>query len=166
MTGTEEDFDALYLRACPPLVGLLTAIGGSHADAEEIAQDAFVKLLLGWRRLRSYDDPAAWVRRVAVRMLVSRRRRDTVAGRGLARLARRTTTEAAAPSADPVDLDRALATLSVDHRAVLVLHHALGLPVADVADLLGVAPGTVRSRLARARTAVAPLLAEGITDHA
>ena len=149
---------ALYARTCPQLIGLLVTLGGSRADAEEVAHDAFVKLLGRWSTVREYDDPAAWVRTVAVRMLVSRRRRAEVARRGLRLLASGRSAGVPAASPDAVDVDRALAALPVHHRAVLVLHHAADLPVDQVADVLGVPVGTVKSRLARARAAITPLL--------
>ena len=87
--GVETDeVAALYARACPALVGLLTAIGGNPADAEEVAQDAFVRLLEHWGKVGDYANPEAWLRTVAVRLLVSRHRRRQVAARGLALLGR------------------------------------------------------------------------------
>lgn len=158
----------LYRRTCPQLVGLLTSIGGSRPDAEEIAQDAFVSLLRNWDRVGGYADPAGWVRGAAVRALISRRRRDAVARRGVLRLAAREGHAIPHPGVGSVDLERALASLSVEHRAVLLLHHVMDLPVERVAAELGTPVGTVKSRLARARAAVAPLLAEteGMRDHA
>ena len=152
---------ALYARACPSLVGLLTAIGGDKADAEEVAHDAFVRLLEHWGNVRDYADPEAWLRTVAVRLLVSRHRRRQVAARGLAAIGRRAAT--AAPAAGPgydVELAEALAGLPVDQRAVLVLHHLHDLTVTEVAELLHIPTGTVKSRLSRARAALAPLLTE------
>ena len=160
--GVETDeVAALYARACPALVGLLTAIGGNRADAEEVAQDAFVRLLEHWGKVRDYADPEAWLRTVAVRVLVSRHRRRQVAARGLAVLGRRAAPalHAAGPGHD-MELEEALAGLPVDRRAVLVLHHLYDLPVAEVAELLHVPTGTVKSRLSRARAALAPLLAD------
>jgi RNA polymerase sigma-70 factor, ECF subfamily len=156
-----DEVAALYARASPALVGLLTAIGGTRADAEEVAQDAFVRLLEHWSKVRDYTDPEAWLRTVAVRMLVSRHRRRQVAARGLAVLGRRAATVPPAidPGADVV-LAEALANLPVDQRAVLVLHHLHDLSVAQVAELLHVPTGTVKSRLSRARAAIAPLLAD------
>jgi RNA polymerase sigma-70 factor (ECF subfamily) len=152
-TGVETDeVAALYAWACPALVGLLTAIGGSRADAEEVAQDAFVRLLEHWGKVRDYADPEAWLRTVAVRMLVSRHRRRQVAARGLALLGRRAATAAPATAlGDDVELAEALASLPVDQRVVLVLHHLHDLSVAEVAELLHVPTGTVKSRLSRAR---------------
>jgi RNA polymerase sigma-70 factor (ECF subfamily) len=76
---------ALYRRTWPGLIGVLTSIGGSRAEAEAVAEDAYVKLLGRWDVIRRYDDPELWVRGLAVRTMVSRsRRRET-----LAKLARR-----------------------------------------------------------------------------
>lgn len=156
-----DEVAALYARACPRLVGLLTAMCGSQGDAEEVAQDAFVRLLEHWGKVRDYGDPEAWLRTVAVRALVSRQRRRRVAVRGLAVLGRRAVT--ALPATEPahdVELAEALAGLPIDQRAVLVLHHLHDLSVAEVAELLHIPTGTVKSRLSRARAALAPLLTD------
>lgn len=168
MNDTEGAVAELYRRTCPQLVGLLTSIGGNRSDAEEIAQDAFVALLRNWEKVSGYEDPAGWVRGAAVRALISRRRRDAVARRGVLRLAARDGHLVAHPGAGSVDLDRALSRLSMEHRAVLFLHHVMDLPVDEVAAELGTPVGTVKSRLARARAAVAPLLheTEGTRHHA
>lgn len=147
----------LYAAACPRLVGLLTVIGGSHADAEEVAQESFVRLLEQWPKVRTYEDPEGWVRTVAIRMLVSRQRRRITAATGLRRLGSRF--QAVELPVEPdTDLAAALATLPVAHRAVLVLHHVDDLAVDEVAALLRIPVGTVKSRLSRARAALAPLL--------
>lgn len=165
VTQTDGEVAALYARACPRLIGLLTCIGGSRGDAEEIAQDAFVKLLTRWERVSAFDDPEAWVRAVAVRMLISRLRRARVARLGLSRLGG--TASQPAPGPDRVDVAAALRTLPPKQRAVVVLHHALDLPVERVAEELNVPVGTVKSRLARARAALAPMLRdEEVVDHA
>jgi RNA polymerase sigma-70 factor (ECF subfamily) len=152
----DADVVALYTRAYPRLVGVLTLVGGSRPDAEEIAQEAFARLLVHWGRVSAYEDPEGWVRTVAVRMLVSRRRRQRVASLGLARLARQ---PAPAGGGDPpeerLDVLAALGRLTAPQRAVVVLHHLLDLPVERVAADLGVPVGTVKSRLARARAALA-----------
>jgi RNA polymerase sigma-70 factor (ECF subfamily) len=173
-TEPDAELAALYARACPRLVGLLICIGATPADAEEVAQDAFVKLITRWDAIRGYDDPQAWVRAVAVRMLISRLRRARVARQGLRRLAGLgRAVDHPPPAPDAVDLAAALRTLPPAHRAVLVLHHALDLPVERIAADLGVPAGTVKSRLARARSALAPLLGdadnsrdEEVADHA
>lgn len=160
--GVETDeVAALYARACPPLIGLLTAIGGNRADAEEVAQDAFVRLLEHWHKVREYADPEAWLRTVAVRLMISRLRRRAVARRGLALLGRRAESAQRAPGPEgDLELAEALAGLPVSQRAALLLHHVHDLPVDQVAELLHVPTGTVKSRLSRGRAALAPLLAD------
>ncbi|WP_082563558.1 MULTISPECIES: RNA polymerase sigma factor [unclassified Nocardioides] len=155
-----EELAELYAHACAPLIGLLTVVGGDRADAEEVAQESFVRLLQHWPKVRTYDDPEAWVRSVAVRLLISRKRRLKVARLGLQRLGRRASMAAPTDPAAGVELSAALAGLPVEQRAVLVLHHVCDLPVQEVADRLHVPVGTVKSRLSRARTALAPLLAD------
>lgn len=151
----------VYARACGPLIGLLTVMGGSATDAEEVAQDAFVKLLEHWPKVRDYDDVDAWLRTVAVRMLISRHRRRQVATLGVRRIASRTATSTPAPDAGTgIDVTQALATLPVGYRAVVLLHHVHDLPVDEVAALLRLPTGTVKSRLSRARAALAPLLTD------
>lgn len=146
-TGVAELYAASYAR----LVGVLTVVTGSRADAEEVVQEAFARLLTRWGRVRDYDDPEAWVRKVAFRLSMSRWRRATTAARTLARLG-------PAPHAEPpgdarLDAERLLDGLPRAFREVLVLHHALGLPLERIADELGIPVGTVKSRLSRARAA-------------
>jgi RNA polymerase sigma-70 factor, ECF subfamily len=154
----DDEVAELYAVACPRLVGLLTVIGGSHADAEEVAQESFVRLLEHWPKVRTYEDPEGWVRTVAIRMLVSRQRRRITAAAGLRRLASRSRVAVSPPVEPDADLVAALATLPVAHRAVVVLHHVYDLPVGEVAARLRIPVGTVKSRLSRARAALAPFL--------
>lgn len=159
MDNDIERVAELYAAVCPGLIGYLTVLGGNRADAEEVAQEAFVRLLESWPKVAEYDDPRAWLRQVATRMLISRARRRKVARLALPRLGGATTTEA--PTGDRLDLAAALATLPIGSRAVVLLHHVHDLPVEEIADLLRIPPGTVKSRLARARAALAPLVSEG-----
>jgi RNA polymerase sigma-70 factor (ECF subfamily) len=157
--GPEEQLAELYAAACPRLVGYLTVLTGNRADAEEVAQETFVQALRHWRRIRAYDDPTAWLYRVATRLAISRGRRSQVARRGLARLqAGAQEHDTPAIGTDGLDLDRAMASLTPEHRAVLLLHHLEDLSVAEVARAVDLAEGTVKSRLARARAALMPLL--------
>jgi RNA polymerase sigma factor (sigma-70 family) len=158
---------ALYRRTWPRLIGLLVSIGGSRADAEEIAQDAYVKLLDRWDKISRYDDPDAWVRAVAVRALVSRLRRQQVATRALAKLTGRAS-EVPGPDGDAVDVAAALARITPSQRAVAVLYYVTDLSIEQIADELQLPRGTVKSRLARARHALAPLLEiqEEVPGHA
>lgn len=158
-----DEVAQIYARAAGPLIGLLTVMGGSSNDAEEVAQDAFVRLLEHWHKVRAYDDVEAWLRTVAVRLLISRRRRSSVARVGLRRLAARTPGHVDAHDGQDIDVIAALAALPVSHRAVLLLHHVHDLPVDEVAALLRVPVGTVKSRLARGRAVLASRLSERST---
>lgn len=154
------DPEAFYAASYDRLVRVLTLVAGSRADAEDAVQDAFVRLIPRWTTIARYDDPEAWVRLVAFRLLTSRLRR---AGRQLTLLARqRRDTAASPPSSDHLDVARALAALPLEQRHVVVLHHLLDLPVERVAAELRVPVGTVKSRLARARAALAPRLREEV----
>jgi len=146
-----DDLAEFYVSAYPRVLRVVSAMADGVEDAEGCVQDAFVQLLPRWRRVQWYDDPEAWVRQVAVRRLISSHRRRQVAARALPRLAQ--TDVAPEPDGDRVDIDGVLARLTPDARAVLVLHHGLGMPLPEVADVLGVPVGTVKSRLHRARAA-------------
>ena len=162
VSSMDQDTDAvaqLYAAACPGLIGYLTVLGGNRADAEEIAQEAFVRLLENWPKVAEYDDPHAWLRQVATRMLISRARRRKVARLALPRLGGATATEA--PTGDRLDVAAALASLPMGSRAVVLLHHVLDLPVEQIAEQLQIPVGTVKSRLSRARATLAPLVSEG-----
>ena len=148
-----DDFAELYLGSYARLVGVLARVCDGREDAEEVVQEAFVRLVQRWPQVRRYDDPEAWVRSVAFRLATSRWRRRRVAAAALLRLG--PAPHAPAPGDDRLAVDAVLAPLSPAHRAVLVLHHALGLTVEEIAHELGVAPGTVKSRLSRARAAAA-----------
>ena len=159
-TGRPELYAGCYRR----LVGALTLVAGSRAEAEEVVQESFVRLVPRWGTVSGYDDPEAWVRTVALRLLSNRWRHSRVARLGLARMVR----DEALPAVggEAVDVERGLASLPLAQRQVVVLHYLLDVSVAEVAAELGVPVGTVKSRLARARTALAPLLREERFDHA
>jgi RNA polymerase sigma-70 factor (ECF subfamily) len=155
---------AFYAGSYARLVSTVALASGSRADAEEVVQEAFLRLLPRWSKVSGYDDPEAWVRTVAFRLLSNRARG---ARRALAALGRRPADEPDdGPGPEGLDLRRALRSLPMPQRQVVVLHYLLDLPVEEIATQLGVPTGTVKSRLSRARTALAPLLAEDVTDHA
>lgn len=153
--------EQLYVATYARLVGILALAARDRAEAHDVVQEAFARLLPRWSTVGRYDDPEAWVRRVAFRLLSNRWRKAR-------RLVLGGTASGAVPppDSDGVDVSRALAELSLEQRQVVVLHHLLDLSVAETAAELGVPEGTVKSRLHRARAALAPLLAEEVSDHA
>lgn len=163
--GTAQaSLDEFYERTYPRLVATLTLLAGSRAEAEEIAQEAFVRLIPRWKTVRAYEDPEGWLRTTARRLATSRWRRAVVAAKALPLLASRSEQRASSQNGAPagrtpgdveLDLDMArwLSRLSPAHREVLVLHHALDMSVEQIAGELGISTGTVKSRLHRARAA-------------
>jgi RNA polymerase sigma-70 factor (ECF subfamily) len=152
----------LYAGSYARLVGLIGAITGSRHEAEEAVQDAFVRLMGQWPKVSRYDDPEAWLRKVALGTVSNRRRKARNGLRAALRLG--PVPDVAGPTGDAVDLDRALAALPRAQRTVIVLQH-LGFGVEQIAAELGVPAGTVKSRLSRARAVLIPLLCEDVNDH-
>jgi len=147
-------------------MGLLISVGGTRADAEEVAQGAYEKLIRSWPKVSGYDDPQAWVRTIAVRDLISRHRRGVVARNKRAAVAALEWTHGGTEeAAERLDLRDAMAALSVDHRAVLLLRYVEDLGVADVARALGISEGTVKSRLSRARAQLAEHLNDPVKEQ-
>ena len=137
----------LYHRERAAMVRLAHLLTGSAPAAEDVVQDAFVRLHPVLDRV---DDPGAYLRRTVVNLCHSQHRRSGVERRWLARQ----------PPADVVltpEMDetwRALARLSPAQRQVLVLRFYLDLRVEDIADLLGLRAGTVKSTLHRGLAAL------------
>lgn len=161
--AADDGMEALYAAAYSRLVAVVTAVGRDRVEAEEAVQEAFVRLIGQWPRVSRYDDPEAWLRKVALGFL-SKRQRSL--HRGLRALSRHGAAgPAPGPDGNRVDLDRALGVLPRIHREVIVLQH-LGLDVAEIARTLNIPVGTVKSRLSRARNTLGPLLTEDVKDHA
>jgi RNA polymerase sigma-70 factor (ECF subfamily) len=151
--GDLDGFEAFYVAAYRRVVGQVFALLGDLQEAEDVTQDAFAKASFHWRRIAAYDQPEAWVRRVAFNQAYNSTRR---ARRWLQALARHgPPAHVPAVSPDRVDLHRALGRLAPRHREVLVLRYVAELSVDEVASQLRLPVGTVKSRLNRARRALA-----------
>ncbi|MFC6883824.1 MULTISPECIES: RNA polymerase sigma factor [Actinomadura] len=156
-------FADFYRGAYPGLVAELYAYTGSLAEAQEVAQEAFTRAWSRWGRLRSYDQPRAWVARVGYRLAVSRWRR---ARRSLTVLrGQGPPPDVPPPSEASVALVAALSRIPEPQRRALVLHHMGGYLVAEIAAMEDVAEGTVKARLSRGRRRLAVLLDDGEPDR-
>jgi RNA polymerase sigma-70 factor, ECF subfamily len=153
-----EGFAAFYASSYRRLLGQLFAVTGDLAEAENVLQEAYARAFARWSRVGAYDLPEAWVRRVAINLAAMADRSLRRRGRALLRLGPPPLVPELSP--ELLDLRDALAALPVAQRQVIVLHHLAGLPVEEVARELGLATGTVKSRLARGRAALA-----GMLDH-
>ncbi len=154
-TAAFEDF---YRAEFPSVVGLAYALSGSRSGAEDLAQEAFLAAFRNWPRIREYDKPAAWVRRVVANRSVSAFRRRMVEVKGLARMA--LGREPALPELGAEDAEFWLAVRALPRRQaqVVALHYLEDLPVAEIARILEIAEGTVKSHLHSARTTLAARL--------
>ena len=150
-------FDEFYTAHFRGLTVQLYAYTNDLAQAQDLVQEAFCRALARWQRIGTYDDPVAWVRRVAWNLAKSRWRRARTA---MAFARRHREEHVAGPTPDRVALAAALATLPTAQRRALVLHYLADLPIAEIARQEGVAEGTVKSWLHRGRAALAAQLAD------
>jgi RNA polymerase sigma-70 factor (ECF subfamily) len=156
-SALDGDFDGFYQANFRRLTVQLCAYTGDLPLAQDLVQEAFCRAFAKWKSVSRYDDPAAWVRRVAWNLATSRWRRMRVAHSFLRGQREQ---HIAGPGPDRVHLVAALARLPEKHRRVVVLHHLTDLSVAEIAQQEGVAEGTVKSWLHRGRTALAAALTE------
>lgn len=153
-----RSFEEFYTGAVGRLLGQLFAVTGDLHEAEEIVQEAFTRAAARWTRLRDYDVPEAWVRRVAMNLAADRARGRRRQIRAMVKL--RPAPEVLPVSVEALALAEAMVTLPMRQRQVLVLHYLVDLPVDDVARTLGMPDGTVKSLLSRGRQALAAKLGE------
>lgn len=129
---------------------------GDPSDAEDLLQASFVRSLKHADRIETMNAPAAYLRRVLVNEHTSRGRRKSRRVRTVAESADRPeSASTAGPAIEHRDEAwRWLATLPPRQRAVLVLRFYEDLPDADIADVLGIGEGTVRSNASRGLAAL------------
>lgn len=158
MTASDSaDFDAFYVATVRRVVLYLYAACGDRGDAQDIAQDAYARAWQHWPKVARYDNPEAWVRSVAWRLMANRwrgLRRRLAAQARIGPPAEATDS----PSPDRVAVIRALQQLPRPQRQVIALYYLLDQSVDDIAAGTGVPAGTVKARLSRARTTLAGLL--------
>lgn len=157
MSGTDTA-RVIYQASHQRLVVQLYGITGDLQEAQDVVQEAFVRGLSRDGRLAAMDNPEAWLRTVAVNIARSRWRRRQVMEGFLLRRAVDQPVPVPGMSEDHVALVTALRELPIAQREAVVLHYLADQPVDEIATALGVAPGTVKSRLHRARIRLAELL--------
>jgi RNA polymerase sigma-70 factor (sigma-E family) len=156
-------FAELYDRCYERLVLTAYAMTNDLGAAEEITQEAFAVAYGRQGRMSGLDSPEAWLRTVVTNLARRRHRRRVLLDRIL-RGQREEPPPPAEPPGQHLDLHEAIRALGTEHRAVVVLHYLADLPVDEVAALLKVPAGTVKSRLSRARAALADRLTTEV-DH-
>ncbi|WP_213452968.1 RNA polymerase sigma factor [Rhizomonospora bruguierae] len=151
-----ELYSACYRR----LVTQVYAFTTDLTEAQDAVQEAFARAVARPGALADVANPEAWLRTVALNVVRRRWRRrrllDTILlrDRPVARVVE------PPPGPERADVRDALAAIPGPFREVVVLHYFADLPVDEIAALLGVPPGTVKSRLSRARTALAAHLGD------
>ncbi|HKZ76538.1 MAG TPA: SigE family RNA polymerase sigma factor, partial [Actinomycetota bacterium] len=150
----EEFFQAEHVR----LARALYLLTGSATEADELTQEAMVRVYERWDRVRQMDSPQGYLFRTAMNLHRSRLR-------GLASRARHILQPI--PSPDPAEvvqsrdiLARALASLPTGQREAVVLVEWLGMDQDEAAAALRIKPGSVRARLSRARADLRRMLEE------
>lgn len=149
-----ESFDAFFEREHDDLFGALYLVTRNRHEAEELMQEAFLKLWERWDRVGALEDPTGYLYRTAMNAFRMRYRRAAVAARRVLQLV--------VPQAhDPLneveardELDRVLVRLTPRQRAALVLTELLGFSTEEAARILGVKAVTVRVLVSQARKAV------------
>jgi len=161
------DFEDFVAARGPALVRIARGLLKDPHQAEDVVQDVLAKALVKWTTVQRADDPDAYVRRMVVNACTSFFRR--AARREHARdhdsLPERSVRDASGDVAERDRMLELLRRLPAKQRAVLVLRHYEGLPDAEIADLLGTSPVTVRSNAHRGLAALRSMI-EGEAQRA
>ena len=167
--GSRDAFDELVRRHQSAVITLARVLTSGKGDAEDLAQDVFVR---AWRSIGSFRGDSTfrtWLHRVAINVIRTSQSRQ---GRLLRMFTARGRDEGTVPDPasgeEPVDaalarrqvIDRALAALPEELRVAVTLRDLQGLEYKEIAVLLDVPIGTVESRIFRARQKLKPLLQE------
>jgi RNA polymerase sigma-70 factor (ECF subfamily) len=146
-----EDFDAWYAEARASLAPALAAWCSDTGIASDAIDEAFVRAVERWDHVRSLASPHGWVWQTAMNVVRRRARRSRMEERLLRRRAVGHDRLVAGPTGSDIDLHRALLSLGDRQRTAVVLFYIADLPVAEVAEIMGIATGTVDATLHRAR---------------
>lgn len=169
VAATQADqLSTLHREQFRPLVRLAAIVLGDVGLAEQVVQDAFVKLQVRWGGLRGIDNAPAYLRAAVLNGARSQLRRHKVRDRFAAR--RTVERPVPTPEAAAVDIDdhdrmiTALRRLSGRQREALTLRYYLDLPEAEIAAAMGVSAGSVKAHLHRGLANLAAVLAPTTED--
>lgn len=164
--GERDAFEALFRDTHARIYGLFRALGFSGDEAADLTQETYVKAWQSLNGLREPEKFLSWLFRIArnqAKDFLKHRSRhpeqELSEARAIAAPAAESPERAAESGELELEVRRALSSLPEDQRVPLVLHHFHGMPVSEIASVLGVPFGTVLSRMARARAAMARRLA-------
>lgn len=153
--GADDLFESLYRQQAPRIYALACRMAGSREDGEELLQEIFLQ---AYQKLDSFKGGAAvgtWLYRLAVNHCLDfLRSRRAKMGRLTDTLDADSSDELAGPLESPIiriDLERAIARLPPGCREAFVLHDVEGFDHKEVARMLGIAEGTSKSQVFKAR---------------
>jgi RNA polymerase sigma-70 factor, ECF subfamily len=152
-------FEGFVVENQTRLFGSLCLMTGSRHEAEEIAQEAFVRVLERWQQVRALDDPTSYLFVTALNVFRKRFRRARVALRRSIGVA--PNQDAFGAVEDREVVLAGLAKLPLEQRSALVVTALLGYSSEEAGRMLGVRSSTIRARATRARTALRDLIGDG-----
>lgn len=157
------NFERLYRQDLSALIALATTMTGNRDVGADLAHEALARAYRDWRTVGSLDRPGAWIRRVVINLAIDAHRRRAREAIALARL----DPHPIVASSEAVDVAfwAAVRALPERQRAAVTLYYVEDLAIAEIAEILGVAPGTVKTSLFMARRSLAASLgAEEVLD--
>lgn len=160
-TGSAS-FEQLYRQELAPMIAVATSMTGSRELGADLAHEALTRAYRDWRTVGNLERPGAWVRRVLINLAIDAHRRRTREAQALSRL---DPPQLAVAAHDVGAFWRAVRALPDRQRAAVALFYVEDLAVAEIAEILRVAPGTVKTSLFMARRSLAVTLgAEEVLD--
>ncbi|HEY0520856.1 MAG TPA: sigma-70 family RNA polymerase sigma factor [Ilumatobacteraceae bacterium] len=156
-------FEALYRQELAPLVALATTMSGNREIGADLAHEALARAYRDWRTVGALDRPGAWVRRVVINLAIDAHRRNARETLALARL----DPDPRVSSGEVSDAAfwAAVRALPERQRAAVALYYVEDLSVAEIAEVLSIAVGTVKASLFMARRSLAATFgAEEVSD--
>jgi RNA polymerase sigma-70 factor (ECF subfamily) len=145
------------------LVKALTLVAGERDRAADAVQEAFARLVNRWDKVGSYEDPAGWVRRVALNLIRDQQRAALKQTRLVLKLEQQRPPVAGLPQPDQ-ELWEQVRRLPLRQRTALALYYVCDLPTRDTATAMRVSEGTVERHLDRARKTLKAALKEAYDE--
>jgi RNA polymerase sigma-70 factor (ECF subfamily) len=159
-TGERRSFGELVRRHGSAVRGVLRRMGAQGAEADDVAQDAFLAAFERIAEFRGEGTFAGWVKKIAARLYLRRLQRDRRLGALGAEAAEDETSTGAGDADAAIDLDEALKTLGAAERVCVTMCFGAGLSHSEAAEALNLPLGTVKSHVKRGldkhRTRLAP----------
>jgi len=153
-----EPFDRFYAREFPKMVSIAYALSGGRMAAEDLAQEAMIATYRRWPEIGLLERPGGWARRVVLNLAASAYQRRKAEARALLRLAPLRGEPPAELSAEAGEFWRAVRRLPKHQAQAVTLHYLEEASVAEIAEAMNCAEGTVKAHLHRGRQALAKRL--------